>query len=122
MFLGGKIPLLLNERDEWELPGGKLDVDESPEVCVAREVKEELSADVKVVEILDSWTYTIYKGVHVFIVTYLVEGLSGAENSMTVSCEHKQLKMFYPDEISSLNMPQGYKNSIFKAISTREDP
>ena len=32
--VGGKVPLLKNEREEWELPGGKLETEESPEVCV----------------------------------------------------------------------------------------
>ena len=38
--LNGQIPLLRNERNEWELPGGKLDLGESPTVCVQREVHE----------------------------------------------------------------------------------
>jgi 8-oxo-dGTP pyrophosphatase MutT (NUDIX family) len=32
---GGKVLLLRNERDEWELPGGKLEVGEEPADCVA---------------------------------------------------------------------------------------
>jgi 8-oxo-dGTP pyrophosphatase MutT (NUDIX family) len=38
----GRVPLLKNERDEWELPGGKLEVGESPEHSVCREAAEEL--------------------------------------------------------------------------------
>ncbi|WP_233606606.1 NUDIX domain-containing protein [Micromonospora sp. Llam0] len=39
----GRVPLLKNERDEWELPGGKLEVGESPEQGACREVAEELT-------------------------------------------------------------------------------
>jgi len=33
---GGRVLLLRNERDEWELPGGKLDLGEEPPDCLAR--------------------------------------------------------------------------------------
>ena len=33
-----QVVLLHNERHEWELPGGKLEPDESPEQCVVREI------------------------------------------------------------------------------------
>lgn len=33
-----QVALLHNERNEWELSGGKLESDESPEQCVVREI------------------------------------------------------------------------------------
>ena len=37
----GRVVLLENDRDEWELPGGRLEPGEAPETCLAREFAEE---------------------------------------------------------------------------------
>ena len=42
----GDVVLLLNERDEWELPGGRIELGESSTECLAREIREELGAGV----------------------------------------------------------------------------
>lgn len=54
---GGRVVLLENERGEWELPGGKLEATETPEVCLAREIREELGLTVRVGRILDCWLF-----------------------------------------------------------------
>jgi len=46
--------LLKNEREEWELPGGKLDPGEAPMECVVREIAEESGWPVSVAAILDT--------------------------------------------------------------------
>jgi 8-oxo-dGTP pyrophosphatase MutT (NUDIX family) len=48
VFLDSRVALLQNRRDEWELPGGKLELGETPESCIAREILEELNLRVKV--------------------------------------------------------------------------
>jgi 8-oxo-dGTP pyrophosphatase MutT (NUDIX family) len=106
----GKIPLLKNERDEWELPGGKLEVGESPEHGVCREVAEELGLTVTTVEIIDSWVYEITPSRHVFIVSYGTVYTGGED--LTYSAEHKELGVFTHDEIPNLHMPEPYKKTI----------
>jgi 8-oxo-dGTP diphosphatase len=51
IFQDGKFLLIkerLRKRDIWDLPGGKIEYGETPQVALIREVKEELSIDVKV--------------------------------------------------------------------------
>ncbi len=106
----GAVILLKNERDEWELPGGKLEPSESPEVCVAREIEEELQLTVEADTLLDSWIYTIVPGIHVLILTYGCSETS--ERHAILSHEHQQLRWFPLAEVDSLRMPDGYKASI----------
>ena len=106
----GAVVLLKNERDEWELPGGKLEPSESPELCVAREIEEELQLAIKPDSLLDSWIYTIVPGMHVLILTYGCSETS--EGQAVLSHEHKELRWFPLAEVDSLRMPEGYKASI----------
>ena len=62
----GEVVLLRNERDEWELPGGRLELGEDLERCVAREVAEEVGWQVETGPILDAWLYHIFEGRDVF--------------------------------------------------------
>jgi 8-oxo-dGTP pyrophosphatase MutT (NUDIX family) len=116
---GGKVILLRNERDEWELPGGKLELSESPEGCLAREIAEELRLEIVPESVLNPWIYTIVPGVNVLILTYGC--LESSRHEAVVSDEHKELRWFPLAEIDALRMPDGYKASI-KSWSARLQP
>lgn len=106
----GRVLLLRNERDEWELPGGKLELGEDPIECVAREISEEVGWDVTTGPILDAWQYHIRDNIDVLIVTYGCHTTDSSDPVM--SHEHKQLGLFTQEEVADLRMPGGYKNSI----------
>jgi 8-oxo-dGTP pyrophosphatase MutT (NUDIX family) len=102
--------LLENERAEWELPGGKLELGEDPPDCVVREICEETGWKVTAGPLLDCWQYHIREGCDVVIVTYGCHVLSA--DPPAVSSEHKQAGLFTPGEVPRLPMPDGYKRSI----------
>lgn len=106
----GKVVLLKNERDEWELPGGKLEPSETPEDCVVREIEEELGLVVRVGPLVDSWIYHIYEHIDVLILSY---GCYPTQVSKIIcSPEHKEVGLFSLKEVEHLKMPEGYKRSI----------
>ena len=106
-----KVLLLKNERNEWELPGGKLDANETPEECVVREVKEELRLSVKCGPILDSWVYHVLENIDVLIITYGIESEPFTE--VAHSSEHMGVGLFSIEDVKDLRMPQGYKPALF---------
>jgi 8-oxo-dGTP pyrophosphatase MutT (NUDIX family) len=107
----GCVLLLRNERAEWELPGGRLEVGESPEECVVREIAEETQWPTTVGPILDAWTYYIaVADRHVFIVTYGCYPTT--ERVPVLSHEHNGIGLFTEEQVASLPMPEGYKRSI----------
>jgi 8-oxo-dGTP pyrophosphatase MutT (NUDIX family) len=110
VYYDGKVVLLKNERDEWELPGGKLELGEAPEVCVVREIDEELGLAVTIGPLLDAWVYHIFEGRDVLILTYGCHPTPFSQ--VTHSPEHKAVGLFHPEEIPLLRMPEGYKKSI----------
>jgi ADP-ribose pyrophosphatase YjhB (NUDIX family) len=109
----GRIVLLQNERDEWELPGGQIELGESPAQCLAREIREELRLEVEVGRPLDTYLFEVTPGRHVFIVTY--ECALIGPFGPTVSHEHKGIGLFSEDCLPE-DLPTGYKASIASAM------
>jgi 8-oxo-dGTP pyrophosphatase MutT (NUDIX family) len=104
------VVLLHNERGEWELPGGRLDDDETPEECIVREIDEELGFTVEVEQLLDTWVYEVQPGEKVLIVTF---GCSAERpDELTVSDEHDDVGVFPVTGVADLIMPDGYRTSI----------
>lgn len=105
----GEVVLLMNERDEWELPGGRIEIGESPRQCVEREIREELSLAVTAEALLDTYLFEVVPEKFVFIATYACT--LGSQFDPRISDEHKRIGLFPPEALPD-NLPQGYRSSI----------
>ncbi|MEN8656098.1 NUDIX hydrolase [Streptomyces sp. 21So2-11] len=112
----GRVLLLKNEREEWELPGGQLEAaDSSPEHTVERELQEESGWTVKAGLLLDVWIYQPLPQTlpdrRVVIITYGCLVLTPQAVSV-ISHEHREIGLFTAVEVLGLAMPEGYRRSI----------
>ena len=94
--------ILLGKRqrdDRWELPGGKVDDNETPEQCVIREIKEELGIDIKIVKFLEE-LQGMYRDIPMQVFAFLTQYVSG-EIVLNV---HKEAHWVEPNEIQKYDI------------------
>ena len=84
-------------KDWWEFPGGKMEVGETPEEALKREIREELSADISVDELLTTVEYD-YPKFHLTMHCYLCSLVSEALHLN----EHEAAKWLSKDELDSV--------------------
>jgi len=58
----GEVVLLLNEREEWELPGGRIELGETSTDCLVREIREELDLQVVAGSPIDTYLFEVVPG------------------------------------------------------------
>lgn len=86
-------------KDYWEFPGGKIEVGESPENALCREIMEELDAKIvieKLIQIVE-WDYPNF---HLTMHCYLCHLESGSNLTLK---EHEAAKWLSKSELSNVN-------------------
>jgi 8-oxo-dGTP pyrophosphatase MutT (NUDIX family) len=112
LLVDRQVLLVKNSRDEWELPGGRIDEGEEHSQTLSREFAEELSIKVAMSAPIDSYLFEVIPGRHVFIVTYGCTLIG--EFRPTISDEHTEHCLWPVERLSELKLPVGYRRSIEK--------
>jgi 8-oxo-dGTP diphosphatase len=83
----------------WEFPGGKVEVGESLQECLKREMLEELNVDADVGDVIAESHYKYDHGE--ILLVAMDTKLSSKELRLTV---HDQVEWLHPDQLLKLNL------------------
>ena len=92
---------------QWEFPGGKIEIGESPEQALARELDEELGIQAEVGTVKMACTHS-YPDVGIFLVFFEVQFWKGEPKPV----HHSELKWILPEELKSLNIPEANRKLL----------
>jgi 8-oxo-dGTP pyrophosphatase MutT (NUDIX family) len=112
-----EVLLLRNDRNEWELPGGRPEAGETPEECLSREIREETGLVVEVGSSIYNGVLSIFpphapRATEVLISAY---GCRVAESnaSIALSDEHKAAAWICVEDLVAMSdVPEIYKAAV----------
>ncbi|TMJ28182.1 MAG: NUDIX domain-containing protein [Alphaproteobacteria bacterium] len=120
----GRVLLLLNERGEWDLPGGRPDPGEDHRAALVSEVREEAGLAVEVGVLLDEHLFEVLPQRFVHIVAYACR-LVGA-GDVVLGDEHLETRWVpisaLGETIDGRPLPAGYLGAIRQAIDQPRSP
>ncbi len=86
-------------KDKWEFPGGKIEVGESPEEAIVREIKEELDADIVITGFLTTVEYD-YPEFHLTMDCFLSQLAAGSTIELL---EHEAAKWLSYEKLNEVD-------------------
>jgi 8-oxo-dGTP pyrophosphatase MutT (NUDIX family) len=120
----GCILLLLNERGEWDLPGGRPDPGEDHRAALKREVREEAGLAVEVGARIDEHLFEVLPQRFVRIVAYACTLAGGRD--VVLSHEHLETRWVSLADLGGTidghPLPKGYLGAIRQAIDQPRSP
>jgi 8-oxo-dGTP diphosphatase len=106
----GKVLVLLNERGEWDFPGGKLEKATSIIETLIEEVKEETNLSIQVGKLLYIEKKRVYR-TDVIVIVY--EAHISAHNAIKISHEHFDYRLAEPEALlNELSTPEWVKVTV----------
>jgi len=115
----GKLLMLrIAGSDQWELPGGLLEMDEDLADGLIREVREETGLNVAVGKIVSVWdnrfgTFIVRDGrtlnVRIILIAYLC---STSESTIRISHEHDDFRWVPNEELTQMNLITNTREAI----------
>jgi 8-oxo-dGTP pyrophosphatase MutT (NUDIX family) len=111
----GRVLLLRNDRGEWELPGGRLDDEETPERALRREFLEETGLRVTVGPLVDAWVFQVTSREKVLVLEYACR--KNGNGDVRISREHNDSAWLPVGGLNREPLPRGYLRGIRRALA-----
>ena len=83
---------------KWEFPGGKMEINETAEECIKREIREELNLDIELIERIESQVHK-YESFTINLIPFISKYLSGE----IILTEHECVRWITKDELEHLD-------------------
>ncbi len=113
---GNQVLLIRDPREEriiWEIPGGRMNIDEEPREAVAREILEELGVEITVGEVVHMEQFIqVSEGKRAFVIVYqatLVDETAAFTLSSDEICE---IVWVGKDELVNYDLFPEYKRAL----------
>lgn len=120
----GRVLLLLNERGEWDLPGGRPDPGEDRRAALVREVREEAGLAIEVGAALDEYLFEVLPARFVRILPFICRLTGGGD--VVLSHEHLETRWLplaeLGERIHGHPLPAGYLGAIRQAMDQPRSP
>jgi 8-oxo-dGTP diphosphatase len=100
-----------DDASSWEVPGGTMEIGETVEDCLLREIKEEVGLSVEIKRYLYSWKIPRNETHETVGLTFLCTSSSDA---VGLSHEHTSYAWIVPSEIHKYNFSEGIKKDFSK--------
>jgi 8-oxo-dGTP pyrophosphatase MutT (NUDIX family) len=115
-----EVLFLRNDRNEWELPGGRPEAGETPEECLSREILEETGLAVGVGPRIHNGVLTILpphtpKATDVLISAYgcHLKCVADMQTPIALSSEHRAAGWIRVEDLAAMNdVPEIYKSAV----------
>jgi 8-oxo-dGTP pyrophosphatase MutT (NUDIX family) len=115
-----EVLLLRNDRNEWELPGGRPEAGETPEECLSREIVEETGLVIEVGSCIHNGVLTILpphapRATEILISAYScrLKSPADANASVALSDEHEAAAWIRTEDLGAMSdMPEIYKAAV----------